>query len=438
MQQQGPARRGVTRASRTLLVAAAGAGIFVAASACTTSSGPFDTGTTTRVSVSSAGKQTVACNQPFWPSAANLSISASGRYVAFLSSCPKLVSNDVNGSYPDVFVRDRTANTTKLVSVDTTGQPAPAPTGGGEDYFASAPLLSSDGTHIAYVFRAGQSHSYDLLFLRDLRTGAVSEIPTSESFTSLLAISADGRYVLHQSTSSYVGGASVDLYDATTKKDTHVFGHFGDWADDPGSGTVAVGSVSANGRYVAFDVTGDPTTPDGVYRRDQTTGRTALVARGASAPSMSADGRYVAFQSTAANLVAGDTNGVSDVFRRDMTTGRVVRVSVSATGAQANGSSYPQSISANGDFVGFTSAATNLVPGDTNAHTDMFVRQLSSGSTHRVSLTSSGGQANRGVSDPVLSADGLHAAFVSAATNLVPGDTNNQPDAFVRDAQPAH
>ena len=96
----------------------------------------------------------------------------------------------------------------------------------------------------------------------------------------------------------------------------------------------------------------------------------------ASSPAISADGRFVAFDSEATNLVPGDTNDASDVFVRDRQTGTTRRVSVSSGGAQGNGASFDPAISADGRFVAFNSDATNLVPGDTNGAADVFVRTL--------------------------------------------------------------
>ena len=150
-------------------------------------------------------------------------------------------------------------------------------------------------------------------------------------------------------------------------------------------------------------------------------------------PAISARGRHVVFQSEAANLVPGDTNGQPDVFRRDRLTGRTVRVSVATGGAQANGDSGFPTISDDGRFVAFASSASNLVPRDTNDAPDVFVRDLARGTTRRVSLSSSGQQGNGLSFDPSISGDASHVAFISDATNLVPGDTNTTVDVFVRD-----
>jgi Tol biopolymer transport system component len=151
--------------------------------------------------------------------------------------------------------------------------------------------------------------------------------------------------------------------------------------------------------------------------------------------SISADGRYVAFTSYAGNLVNSDTNGLSDVFVRDRVAGTTTRVSVSSGGTQGNGQSNSPVISADGRFVAFTSDASNLVTGDTNEKSDIFVRDRATYQTTRVSVSSgvSGAQGNAQSNSPVISADGRYVAFTSDAGNLVAGDTNGKSDVFVRD-----
>src|SRR5687768_7377430 len=141
--------------------------------------------------------------------------------------------------------------------------------------------------------------------------------------------------------------------------------------------------------------------------------------------------------SDATNLVPGDSNGDSDVFVRGVRTRRKERVSVGPGGLQGDDSSgrYGLAISADGRFVAFTSDATNLVPGDTNKATDVFVRDRQTGKTERVSVGLGGveGAGYSGVNGLALSADGRFVAFQSGASNLVPGDTNDAEDVFVRD-----
>ena len=214
----------------------------------------------------------------------------------------------------------------------------------------------------------------------------------------------------------------------------------------------AVG-ISADGRYVLVNsqarnlVPGDTNGRFDVFVRDRHTGRTTRVSvsssgaqgnRGSIAGGISAGGRYVVFESDSPNLVPGDTNRVADVFVRDLKTGRTKRLSVSSSGRQANGASELPAISADGRYVAFQSLASNLVRGDTNRISDVFVRDLVTGKTTRVSLNSRGAQARCNVSycestQPVLSANGRYVAFQSSATNLVPGDTNKLGDVFVHD-----
>ena len=156
--------------------------------------------------------------------------------------------------------------------------------------------------------------------------------------------------------------------------------------------------------------------------------------RGSNDVAMSADGRYVAFQSAATNLVPGDTNGRSDIFVRDSVLGTTVRVSVSSRGDQGDAESRYPAISADGRFVVFDSSATTLVPRDTNDSYDIFRHDLRTGRTIRVSVAADGGQAAQGAIDPDVSADGRQVVFTSSSPDLVPGDsTRNGPDVFLKD-----
>jgi Tol biopolymer transport system component len=258
------------------------------------------------------------------------------------------------------------------------------------------------------------------------------------------------------------------------------------------SGYVSHTSMSSDGRFVAFDSdaaltpgTGAPlpgslSPPSNVFIRDLGTGRTVLASRairpgqahllgqppGADFfddaesydPSISADGRYVAFTS-AAPLVTGDNNtvaGIYDVFVFDRIAQRTTRVSVDSQGKEANSNSYLPSISGGGRYVSFTSRASNLVPGDTNSAPDVFVHDLRTGATVRVSVSSSGDQADgcalslpipstlpvappcllrssSGDPSSTISANGRYVVFDELAANLVSGDTNGTWDVFVRD-----
>ena len=158
-----------------------------------------------------------------------------------------------------------------------------------------------------------------------------------------------------------------------------------------------------------------------------------------SAPT-SADGRYVVFSSHESSFVSGDTNGAADVFLRDMVLGTTRRVSVGPGGTEANSSSYAPVISADGARVAFVSIATNLVAGQASCVqpnepfcADVYVADVASGGVRVVSRIPGGTVPNGTSLSVALSADGRVVAFESAATNLVPADTNGRADLFVVD-----
>lgn len=150
-------------------------------------------------------------------------------------------------------------------------------------------------------------------------------------------------------------------------------------------------------------------------------------------PAPNFDGRYVAYGSSASNLVPGDTNGNSDVFVYDRSTSTNRRVNTSASDQEANGFSYKTDISGDGRYVVFQSFASNLVAGDTNGSYDIYVKDLQDGSIDRVSVSSAGAQGNGHSQDPMISADGRYVVFHSAASTLVAGDTNGADDVFRHD-----
>ena len=197
-------------------------------------------------------------------------------------------------------------------------------------------------------------------------------------------------------------------------------------------------SISSDGHYAAFS------SGAAVFVRDRQSGTTELVSvssGGASGngpssyPSISPDGRYVAFESGATNLVPGDTNARLDVFVRDRQAGTTERVSLSNGGGQGNGDSYAASISGDGVRIAFLSSASNLVANDTNGFYDVFVRDRQAGTTACVSLTGVGVPGNGNSALPAISADGRFVAFPSVADDLVSGDFNQFVDVFVRDLQ---
>jgi hypothetical protein len=273
-------------------------------------------------------------------------------------------------------------------------------------------------------------------------------------------ISANGRYAAFDSaaTNLVTGDTNavndVFVFDRQTGQTTRVSVASGANGAQ-GNGASRSPSISSDGRYVAFE--SDATNLAGtdnngktdIFVRDtcagvsgctQTTTRvtpgTGTQGAGDSKnPSISGDGRYVAFESSATNLVSGDTNKASDIFVYDRQTGVISRISVAsgAAGAQGNGGSTDPAISADGKSVAFVSAAGNLVTGDTNGTNDVFVRDLTANTTSRVSLTASNGQSTGSSFEPSISSDGRYVAFRSNGSDLVTGDTNGTQDIFVRD-----
>jgi Tol biopolymer transport system component len=207
-------------------------------------------------------------------------------------------------------------------------------------------------------------------------------------------------------------------------------------------------SISADGRYVAFwswasNLVGEDTNGTwDVFVHDRITGETQRISVASDGTqgngrstrsSISGDGSYVVFDSLASNLVDGDTNGVEDVFVHDMRSGETQRISVVSDGTQGNDLSVWSSISSDGHYLVFESYASNLVGGDTNGTWDVFAHDRVTGETQRISVASDGAQGNDQSGYPVISADGRYVAFSSLATNLMDGDTNGTWDVFVHD-----
>jgi TolB protein len=222
---------------------------------------------------------------------------------------------------------------------------------------------------------------------------------------------------------------------------------------------------SADGHTVVFDsfaqLDGDTNSFVDIFVRNWRTDSTTLVSSAAwgspnyhsgGEPGISGDGQRVVFASSSDNMVGVDknldficdtgcdTNSVRDIFVRDISTATTRRVSLSSAGTEANGDSQYPAISANGQYVAFSSTATNLVAGDGNNLRDIFVHNLNNNQTIRASVDTSGGDPNGGSAadgsiGPVLNATGRYVAFYSEASDLIAGDTNGAGDIFVRDLQ---
>jgi Tol biopolymer transport system component len=223
------------------------------------------------------------------------------------------------------------------------------------------------------------------------------------------------------------------------------------WVSRPVPGPQAFGvygrvAVSENGRYVAFAADRDARNPDAflaVFRYDTVTDTLLLVSVASDGtpaddwsgePSISADGRFVAFSSDAENLVPGDENLSTDVFVRDVVAGTTTRLNVSTGGVEADEDSYSPSISADGRFVAFTSDSDLLVATDENLSSDVFVRDRVAGTTVIASVTSAGNPAEDGAWDGVISGNGRYVAFVTDS-QFFSSDQNDEDDVYRRDLQ---
>ena len=402
--------------------------------------------TATLVSINSAGEITNA-------SSLFLSISANGRFVAFDSVANNLVTGDTNNA-ADIFARDLSSNTTNRVSISGTGQQ-----GNG---ISSLPSISNNGQIVAFQslasnLVAGDTNNRADIFVRDVQANTTTRVSVSGTgaqgngnSVSAPAISGNGRFVAFVSDSSnLVSGDANNLPDVFVRDlQANTTNRVSVSASGGGTDSFEVPAISANGRFVAFEsgvsslVPGDANNASDIFVRDlqgNVTNRVSLSTTGSEAnggsfsPAISASGRFVVFESAASNLVPGDGNNSRDIFVRDLSANTTVLVSVSATGDRTNADSKRPSISADGRFVAFSSEASNLVPGDTNNRSDIFVRDLQANTITRVSADAAGEVANGISLLPAISNDGKRVAFYSLASNLVPGDTNNVSDIFVFD-----
>lgn len=343
------------------------------------------------------------------------SLSADGRHLAFLSRVSGLVANDTN-AISDAFVLDRQAGQIERVSVTSAGEEAAF----GACCSEYAVVISGDGRFVAFSsisndLTPDDTNAAQDIFLHDRQTGITS------------MVSADS------------GG-------------------------NPANGNACYPSISANGRYIAFEsdatnlVSDDSNGFQDVFVHDSQTGATVRVSITHDGQqsnhdsfitinrAISEDGRFVSFESLADNLVPNDTNSVRDAFVHDRDADAdgifdepgattTVRVSVATDGTEGNGhlaESYQPALAGNGRYVAFQSYATNLVPDDTNLTLDVFVRDRDTDAdgifdepgavlTERVSVDSGGGQSNGGSGQAGLTGDGRYVTFYSTATNLTPG-----------------
>ncbi len=323
--------------------------------------------------------------------------------------------------------------------------------------------ISGDGRYVAFSSQAsnlvpGDTNGKIDVFVRDRQTGATTRVSVDSNGNQANdvgwhpAMSADGRYVAFASAATNLspepeaGYLQVYVHDLVTGS-TELVSRNGDGVpgNQASATTSEAPSISGDGNYIAFwsaatNLGGTVTNNNGrIYVRDRSAGTTTLLTvgydgseanGGSQSPAISADGCYIAYTSSAYNLVPGDTNGVSDVFVYDCHDGTTTRVSVDDDGAQGDGASRSPSISGDGTYVAFSSFASNLTS-DSRGYEHIIVHDRQAGQNQRVDYAWDGGETDGGAMLPVISAYGDIVAFISGATNIVPNDTNGVSDVFV-------
>ncbi|MCP9495273.1 MAG: hypothetical protein MSG64_12575 [Pyrinomonadaceae bacterium MAG19_C2-C3] len=369
------------------------------------------------------------------------SISADGRFVAFISSDRTLTSTPDTNSALDVFVHDLQTATTTLVSINSAGTASGGDISGSINRFDTfnsiAPGISDDGQFIVFLSRASDlttlpdaNDSTDA-FVRDLIAGTTTLVSVNNSttasgrlpfpdngnnvLTSRIAISGDG------STAVFVSSAG-DLVAGDANNTTDVFArdlrsnitelvsiNVAGTASAGGTSSLALSNsvISSDGRFIAFASAGNDLvapnlnqfTQSNVYLRDRTARSTMLVSADAnntgagSSPSSEAvvggDGRFVAFLSNATNLVTaeGDNSFNQNVFVRDSVANLTVQASVGRNGNPPNGASFLPTISLDNSLVAFESTATNFVGNDFNGTSDVFAFSVNQNPPLSVSIT---------------------------------------------------
>jgi len=430
------------------------------------------------------------------------SISADGRYVAFWSVAWNLVPGDDN-ALADIFVRDRLANSTMRIPVEFSVESgnnniAPVISGDGKyvtlntktglvpedtddlddtyvidwasgtiewvsassgadggNYFYAffgVPAISFDGRYVAFSSAADNLIAYDEnysfdVFVRDREEGATTRASVISRRFRIDAgsptFSGDGHYVLFST-----GDSRLVAGDTNQREDVFLYNLETDTVErvslsssgKQGAGGAEEGALSYDGRLVVFSsysddlVTGDTNEKEDIFIRDRQTGTTRLISAAPDdgpanndsySPLITPDGRFIVFTSRASNLVAQDTNETEDVFIYDDQTGSIELVSIATDGTQGNGIvTVGRSVTPDGRFVGFNSYASNMVPGDTNNTFDVFIRDRQTGITERISSAMDGTAGDASSYGPSISTDGRFVSFSSGASNLVADDTN--------------
>ncbi|MCO4746420.1 MAG: PD40 domain-containing protein [Proteobacteria bacterium] len=383
-----------------------------------------------RVSVHSDG--TAGNAHSFGPA-----MAADGRFVAFVSSASNLGGTDTNSS-DDVFVHDLETQTTTLVSVATTGNSGNAS--------ATDPSISADGRYIVFMsdatdLVAGDDNGFKDAFLRDMQTSTTTKISKAGGATSV-AISADGNTIalstrdeLDPNDNNNPSFTEIYLTDRTTSTFYLV--------PVPVDGYAAKPALSADGQVVVYTSNGIVPTrgnvPNLSYVHTRGTSTFSPLATQLSdgraiasdRHALSGDGTVATFASNGTDLVTGDTNAKTDVFMHTVASAAIERISVNTSGSQSDNNSQNSSINHDGTLIAFESAAILGRGNVVSVTNDIHVRDLAAGTTKQISLNTQGQEPNGSSERLSLSGSGKQVAFGSYATDLISDDTNGFIDVFV-------
>lgn len=397
------------------------------------------------------------------------SVNDIGRYQVFSSTASNLIDGVDPGGYSQVYVRDMKTGEVTLVSVGIDGNPA----NGSCDTGTQRGSISADGRYV--VFDSDATNLVDMefqgthqVYVRDLQEGVTTLVSMGDSGEEMGdncakegRISADGKYIVYSSNSSNIlGGVAaasrrqIFRYEMSTGTTTLVSV---DYAGNPGTACSKWPSISADGRYVAFEskaanlVEGVGNGYFQIYVRDMQSGSTVLASVGfdgnpadggactsyigAQRASISADGRYVVFDSPSYNLVEMEEDpGDSQVYVRDLQTGVTTLVSKGDDGAYGDYCNKDASISADGRYIVYSSSSSNILGGvAATSLRQIFLYDQVAGTTTLVSVGYDGNPGNSCSRVPLISADGRYVTFESKATNLVNGVDGGYFQVYVRD-----
>jgi Tol biopolymer transport system component len=364
---------------------------------------------TIRASVSGSGAQANSIST-------NPTLSGDGRFVAFPSGASNLVAEDTNGK-PDVFVRDNRTGLVERVSVDSAGAQA-------NDSSGSA-AISANGRFVSFGSLAsnlvpGDANGVPDIFVHDRSTG-VTELVSTQVVPGGLRpsdLSADGRYVAYPSQSPH----QINVVDRHTHTSQTIPAPFGEGPDV---------SISSDGRYVAFarQTATFPFSDTVVFDRQTSTEQSVF--NTAQSPVLSGDGRFLVYTQT---VVIGSGQLGSRVVALDRVSGLSETASVTSSESEIlSGGNRAEAVSDDGRYIAFSSLAA-FVPDDTNGKIDAYVRDRVRGNTFLAARSAVGtpGTDESGYRSTSISGDGRYIAFQSYSPNIVAGDTNGFTDIFVR------